>query len=738
MLRQQRSELCISLFVTTLLCHLTAALSRPTSLTKDISSLQVNITTLNTSGEWVEVSWSGIRSPSIHDAVALVVPADVDYRETAPAKHKWASESPTHLDTGSGSLKFRLLNHRADMKFIMVTNLTDWLGFFDVVAESQIIRPANPNEPLQGHLARTTALSEMLVQWTTRDMGKPVVRWGTRSGELSSTARATTDTYTRDDMCGGVANSTGYINPGLFHTAKMNDLQPDTRYYYAYGDEENGFSEESSFVTAPPPGSDATVKLLAIADLGFCEEDGSMTWPGNYPNAVAVEPVGSDEEIISEVQNALHMGWVNYCAALITAKRMQEDIDGRTLIVHNGDVSYAEGFVYGWNLFMDMMGPLVQQAPYMLTPGNHERDWPGTGTRFDFPPARDSGGECGVAYGKRFPMPLQGKDKEWYSFDHGPIHFLQFSTEHDFAPGSEQFAWILRDLQTVDRSVTPWVVAGFHRPFYTDSVYGNSDSGDVGFTDAIRAALERLFFQFQVDVTWFGHVHSYSRTCPVFQRNCMGYAPDGSANAPVHMLIGHAGAPYSWTISPETPPYYESVAIQHGYLRVAANRTALQMEAVNSLDGTVVDSHTLTKPAGWRPDQAARLATIALFHSNYTPTWLELSGINGPAEDLVLRPAEALLFSDPDLLHALRNATLVKNPIAFDTIEALDQIFEPINDIFKERLADSATTSEAAKFFYEHYFRDLFALYREHRDGLVKGRPSSFAPPVRVPVEQGF
>ena len=88
-----------------------------------------------------------------------------------------------------------------------------------------------------------------------------------------------------------------------------------------------------------------------------------------------------------------------------------------------------------------------------------------------------------------------------YSFDHGPIHFLHFSTEHDFAPGSEQFAWILRDLQTVDRSITPWVVAGFHRPFYTDSVYGNSDSGDVGFTDAIRAALERLFFQFQVCAT---------------------------------------------------------------------------------------------------------------------------------------------------------------------------------------------------------------------------------------------
>jgi uncharacterized protein YdeI (YjbR/CyaY-like superfamily) len=44
----------------------------------------------------------------------------------------------------------------------------------------------------------------------------------------------------------------------------------------------------------------------------------------------------------AQVQNALHMGWVDYCAALYTARRMQDDIDGRTLIMHNGDVSYAE------------------------------------------------------------------------------------------------------------------------------------------------------------------------------------------------------------------------------------------------------------------------------------------------------------------------------------------------------------------------------------------------------------
>lgn len=77
------------------------------------------------------------------------------------------------------------------------------------------------------------------MQWTTLDKGAPIVKWGTQSGDLTSTASAMTDTYTREDMCGGVANSTGYINPGLFHTAKMDKLMPDTRYFYVYGDEVN-------------------------------------------------------------------------------------------------------------------------------------------------------------------------------------------------------------------------------------------------------------------------------------------------------------------------------------------------------------------------------------------------------------------------------------------------------------------------------------------------------------------
>ena len=65
--------------------------------------------------------------------------------------------------------------------------------------------------------------------------------------------------------------------------------------------QEFGISEEGSFTTAPAPCSDETVRLLAIADLGFCEEDGSMTYAGNYPNPIATLPVGTPAEIRQEV-----------------------------------------------------------------------------------------------------------------------------------------------------------------------------------------------------------------------------------------------------------------------------------------------------------------------------------------------------------------------------------------------------------------------------------------------------
>lgn len=44
--------------------------------------------------------------------------------------------------------------------------------------------------------------------------------------------------------------------------------------------------------------------------------------------------------------------------------------------------------------------------------GNHERDWPGTGSFYG---NRDSGGECGVLAETMFYVPAENRAKFWYA-----------------------------------------------------------------------------------------------------------------------------------------------------------------------------------------------------------------------------------------------------------------------------------------------------------------------------------
>ena len=75
------------------------------------------------------------------------------------------------------------------------------------------------------------------MQWVTRDARQPAVQWGTAPGQLSQSAVGDSTTYTRADMCGPPANTTGWVEPGLLHGAVMAGLAPSTRYYYRYGDQ---------------------------------------------------------------------------------------------------------------------------------------------------------------------------------------------------------------------------------------------------------------------------------------------------------------------------------------------------------------------------------------------------------------------------------------------------------------------------------------------------------------------
>lgn len=48
---------------------------------------------------------------------------------------------------------------------------------------------------------------------------------------------------------------------------------------------------------------------------------------------------------------------------------------------------------------------------FFLCSGNHERDWPGTGSFYG---SMDSGGECGVLAETMFYVPTENRAKFWY------------------------------------------------------------------------------------------------------------------------------------------------------------------------------------------------------------------------------------------------------------------------------------------------------------------------------------
>ena len=57
----------------------------------------------------------------------------------------------------------------------------------------------------------------------------------------------------------------------------------------------------------------------------------------------------------------------------------------------------------------------------------------------------------------------------WFSFNHGLVHVVSLSSEHDYSPSSAQVAWADADLASAAKNVgaVPWIVVAIHRPFYS-------------------------------------------------------------------------------------------------------------------------------------------------------------------------------------------------------------------------------------------------------------------------------
>lgn len=243
--------------------------------------------------------------------------------------------------------------------------------------------------PSQVHLAVTGRPDEMRVMWKTHSRSCPTT---VHYGETSLLGRpalpmqlqhrqGSVRSYSGEDMCASPARDYVYDTSAL-HDVVLSDLVPRKWYSYRVAHSKRIMR----FQAPPPPGRKEGFQFLAYGDMGD-------------PHHRQAKAPGAK-------------GTVHYVRRDIMA--------GADMVVHVGDLSYANGREYVWNSFMDSIEPAASRAPYMVAVGNHEYDYTREGGRkessvdpsgaSDFHPGwgnygNDSGGECGVSVVNRFTMP---------------------------------------------------------------------------------------------------------------------------------------------------------------------------------------------------------------------------------------------------------------------------------------------------------------------------------------------
>jgi len=157
-----------------------------------------------------------------------------------------------------------------------------------------------------------------------------------------------------------------------------------------------------------------------------------------------------------------------------------------------------------------------------------------------------------------------------------------------------QHVWLSAQLKGVDRDVTPWVVLELHRPMYNNEDYG----ADYDTGIRIRASLEPLLLDHQVDLVLAGHYHSYLRS----SRIANDTAQPASSSAPYHFTIGSAGALLDSAGAIADKDWRLHFEDTFGYGRITvANRTHMHWEfiRVSSSNVTTPTPHPTVGDSTW-------------------------------------------------------------------------------------------------------------------------------------------
>jgi hypothetical protein len=351
--------------------------------------------------------------------------------------------------------------------------------------------------PAVGRPAQAAATAEqMRVSWTGGTSTTLTIRWRADDPGAGSRARfrpagATTWTTVTGSTVGGTTAS------GTHHEVTLTGLGPDTDYQYQVAAGATAWSATRTTATAPSGGS---FRTAFVADTGIAgRRDGLATGTeAVIENIAAADPL-------------LVLGGGDY-AYFDTEDRvgtLDEAID----------------------LWTAQMTPLISEAAFMPTFGNHEVLL----------------GEDVATWTSRFATP-GGLDSEGihYSFDVAGVHFVSITAPVGWLP-SKVVDWLEADLDAAVAAGARAIVPYLHHHAYGDGTVHPAPS-------SLGDQLNPIFEEHGIQVVLTAHDQAYERTFPLrsgnpstSERSC--YTP-GAGVTWVKTSPGGKLSNLSWDFSP--------------------------------------------------------------------------------------------------------------------------------------------------------------------------------------------
>lgn len=241
----------------------------------------------------------------------------------------------------------------------------------------------------------------MHVQWTTLDEANPAVFFREKDGNSSAVAQAqpayATSSLTRSSFCGDAAigwrpsrpmelasnaSGLGWSFTGKQHDANIGPFLPGQRVSYRLGGAGGPTSDEWVF-KMPSPRADP-VAFLVVADWGT--DDSTVDGSNVDASGLVASPVELSSALPSAAQATTTASELRcaYCRFFLftvrgfdnkpsrnTSARILGEVEAgnASLLLVNGDLSYARGFASIWMSFLDQLQPVAARIPTMTIPG---------------------------------------------------------------------------------------------------------------------------------------------------------------------------------------------------------------------------------------------------------------------------------------------------------------------------------------------------------------------------------